>query len=152
MRTASKIFIIAVAILALPAFMTAQCTDKCAGSCLKKAAETFVKSVPGNDMFLMPVETLAEMVDAGKNDYMILDIRPPKHYASGHIDGSINIPLLVLVEKLDSVPTDKKIAVICSLDTNSAFGVAVLRMHNRNAWIVEGGIFGWEGLERPLIK
>ncbi len=58
----------------------------------------------------------------------------------------------MLVEKLDSVPTGRKIAVVCSLDTNSAFGVAVLRMHKRDAWIAEGGVYAWERLGRELVK
>jgi rhodanese-related sulfurtransferase len=152
MKLASKLLVVTLAVLVLPALISAQCTDKCAGSCLKKAAEEFVKSVPGSEMFLISVESLAEMVDGGKNDYIILDIRPPKHYATGHIEGAVNIPLPMLVEKLASVPTDKKIAVVCSLDTNSAFGVAVLRMHKRNAYIVEGGVYAWEGLGRELVK
>jgi rhodanese-related sulfurtransferase len=152
MKLASKLLVVMLALLVLPILTNAQCTDKCAGSCLKKAAEEFVRSVPGSEMFIMPVESLAEMVDGGKGDYVVLDIRPPQHYAAGHIEGSVNIPLPILVEKLDSVPTDKKIAVVCSVDTNSAFGVAVLRMHKRNAWIVEGGVYAWEGLDRKLVK
>lgn len=152
MKLASKLLVVTLALFVLPALLSAQCTDKCAGSCLKKAAEEFVKSVPGNEMFLMSVESLVEMVDGGENDYVILDIRPPKQYAAGHIEGAMNIPLPMLVEKLDSVPIDKKIAVVCSLDTNSAFAVAVLRMHKRNSWIVEGGIYAWEGLGRELVK
>ncbi|MDH4211652.1 MAG: rhodanese-like domain-containing protein [candidate division WOR-3 bacterium] len=147
-----KLAAIMLAILVLPALMTAQCTGKCDESCLKNAADTFVKSVPNNEMFLMSIETLAEMVDGGQTDYVILDIRPPQHYAAGHIEGAINIPLPMLVEKMQSAPTDKKVAVVCSLDTNSAFGVAVLRMHGRNAWIVEGGVYAWEGLDRKLVK
>lgn len=152
MKLASKLLVVTLAVLVLPAFISAQCTDKCAGSCLKKAAEEFVKSVPGSEMFLMSIESLAEMIDGGENDYVILDIRPPKHYAAGHIEGAMNIPLPMLVDKLAAVPAGKKIAVVCSLDTNSAFGVAVLRMNKRDAWIVEGGIYAWEGLGRELVK
>lgn len=152
MKLAYRLVILMLAALVLPVFLNAQCTDKCSGSCLKKAAEEFVKLVPGNEMFLMSVESLAEMVDGDKDDFVILDIRPSQHYATGHIEGSVNIPLPLLVEKLDSIPSNKKIAVVCSLDTNSAFGVAVLRMYKRNAWIVEGGVYAWEGLDRQLVK
>ena len=152
MKLASKLLVVMLTVVVLPTLISAQCTDKCAGSCLKKAAEEFVKSVPNNEMFLMSIESLVETIDGGKNDYVIIDIRPAKHYAAGHIEGAMNIPLPMLVGKLESVPTDKKVAVVCSLDTNSAFGVAVLRMHKRNAWIVEGGIYAWEGLGRELVK
>lgn len=152
MKLASRLIIIAVAIMVLPTFMNAQCTGKCDGTCLRTKAEAFVKSVPENEMYLMSVEDLAEMVDAGKSEFVILDIRPIKHYEGGHIKGAMNVPLPMVVSKLDSIPNGKKIAVVCALDTNSAFAVAVLRMNGRDAWIVEGGVFAWEGLGRPLVK
>jgi rhodanese-related sulfurtransferase len=152
MKLALRLLPVAIAIIVFPAVTNAQCTGTCAGTCLKNAAETFIKSVPDNQMYLMSVEKLAEMVDAGKDDYVLIDVRPLKHYENGHIEGSVNIPLPLLVEKLDSAPKNKKIAVVCSLDTNSAFAVAVLRMYERDAWIVEGGVYAWEGLGRSFVK
>ncbi len=152
MKLATKFVIIAIAIMALPAFLNAQCTGKCDGTCLRTKAEAFVKSVPEKEMYLMPIEDLAAMVDEGKTDFVILDIRPPKQYESGHIDGAMNVPLPMVMSKLESIPSDKKIAVVCGLDTNSAFAVAVLRMNGRDAWIVEGGVYAWEGLDRKLVN
>jgi rhodanese-related sulfurtransferase len=152
MKLASRLIIIAVTIMVVPAFMNAQCTGKCDGTCLKTKADAFVKSVPENEMYLMSIEDLAEMIDGSKTEFVILDIRPTKHYENGHIKGALNVPLPMLVSKLDSIATGKKIAVVCSLDTNSAFAVAVLRMNGRDAWIVEGGVYAWEGLGRTLVK
>ncbi|UCF70304.1 MAG: rhodanese-like domain-containing protein [candidate division WOR-3 bacterium] len=152
MKSAIKFAIIAIAIMALPAFLNAQCTGKCDGTCLKTEAEAFVKSVPQNNMYLLSIEDLATMVDEGRTDFVVLDIRPPKQYESGHIRGAMNVPLPMIVNKLDSIPSDKKIAVVCSFDTNSAFAVAVLRMNGRDAWIVEGGVYAWEGLDRKLVN
>ena len=152
MKLAPKLLIIAVAIMVLPAFMNAQCPGKCTGACVQTKADAFVKSVPEKMMFLMSAEHLAKMVDAGNKDFVILDIRPPQHYEKGHIKGSMNIPLPMLVEKMDAIPDGKKVAVVCSLDTNSAFAVVVLAMNGHDAWIVEDGISGWEKLGRELIK
>lgn len=151
MKLALRLLMIATAVLVLPVLTNAQCTT-CEGACLKNAAEKFVKSVPDNKMYLMSVEELAALVDAGKDDYVIIDIRPLKHYENGHIEGSLNIPLPLLVEKLETAPKNKKIAVVCSLDTNSAFAVSVLRMYERDAWVVDGGIYAWKGLGRSFTK
>ena len=152
MKLAPKLLIIAVAIMVLPALMNAQCPGKCTGACVQTKADAFVKSVPEQMMYLMSTEKLAEMVDAGNKDFVIVDIRPPKHYEKGHIKGSMHIPLPMLVEKMDAIPDGKKVAVVCSMDTNSAFAVAVLAMNGHDAWIVEGGISGWEKLGRELVK
>lgn len=152
MKLAPKLLIIAVAVLALPAFMNAQCGGKCTGECVLEKADAFVKSVPENMMYLVSVEKLAEMIDAGNNDLAILDVRPAQHYSQGHIQGSMNIPLPMLIEKINSAPKDKKIAVVCTMDTNSAFAVAILRMNGHDAWIVGGGIPGWDQSGRSLVK
>ena len=152
MKLAPKLLIIAVAIMTVPALMNAECPGKCSGACVMEKGDDFVKTVPENMMFLMPTEKLAEMIDAGKMHFMVLDVRPPKSYAEGHIKGSMNIPLTMLIEKMNSIPKDKRVAVVCTIDTNSAFAVAVLQMNGYNAWIVEGGIPGWENAGLPLVK
>ena len=152
MKLAHKLLIIAVAIMAIPALMNAECPGKCSGVCVMEKGDTFVKSVPENMMFLMSAEKIAEMIDAGKMHFVVLDIRPPKSYSEGHIEGSMNIPLTMLVDKINSIPKDKRIAVVCTIDTNSAFAVAVLRMNGYNAWVVEGGVPGWEKSGLPLVK
>ena len=152
MKLAPKLLTIAVLALTLPAIVNADCPGKCSGSCVMEQADTFVKSVPENLMYLMPQEKLAEMIDAGKMHFMVLDIRPPQSYSKGHIDGSVNIPLPTLVDKIGEIPKDKRINVVCTIDTNSAFAVAMLRMMGYNAWIVEGGVPGWENSGRALVK
>jgi rhodanese-related sulfurtransferase len=152
MRLAPKWLIFAVAIMALPALVNAQCGHKCSGTCVLEKADTFVKSVPENMMYLISVEKLAAMIESGKTDFVVLDVRPPKYYEAGHIKGAMNIPLTMLIEKMNTVSKDKTVAVVCTMDTNSAFAVAVLQMNGYNAWIVEGGIPSWENSGRPLVE
>ena len=152
MKLASRFLVVAVAIMAIPAFVDAQCGGQCSGMCVIEKADAFVKSVPDNMMYLVSVEKLADMIEAGKTDYVVLDVRPTKSYEAGHIKGSINIPLPTLIDKMGNVSKDKKVAVVCTLDTNSAFAVAVLQINGYDAWIVDGGIPGWENSGRPLVK
>jgi rhodanese-related sulfurtransferase len=152
MKLAPKLLIIAVALMAMPALVSAQCGGKCSGQCIMEKGDEFVKSVPENMMYLMTADKLAEMIDAEKMHFMVLDIRPPQSYEKGHIKGSVNIPLPTLVDKIKEIDKDKRINVVCTIDTNSAFAVSLLRMMGYNAWIVEGGVPGWEKSGRPLVK
>jgi rhodanese-related sulfurtransferase len=152
MKLASKLLTIAALIAAGPALMNADCHGEHSESCIVEEADAFVKSVPENLMYLMPQEKLAEMIDAGKMHFMVLDIRPSQSYSKGHIKGSVNIPLPTLIDKIGEIPKEKRINVVCTIDTNSAFAVAMLRMMGYNAWIVEGGVPGWEKSGRPLVK
>ena len=122
-----------------------------AGDVREETVDEFVKSVPQNMMYLMSAADLAAGLDES-DDWVILDIRPPSHYNNGHIEGSLHIPLTQLVERRDEVPKDKKIAVVCAMDTNSAFATAILRMHGYDAWIIKGGVPGWVMAGMPLVK
>lgn len=43
----------------------------------------------------------------------ILDIRDPKEISAGGFDGSINIPFSNIFKRLDDIPSDKPVLVIC---------------------------------------
>jgi len=135
----------------VPYGLFGQCGNKCGGDCMAEKAETFVKSVPDNMLYLLSAQDLAMALEKGE-DLIVLDIRPPDHYNGGHIKGSLHIPLIMLMDKMDKIPQDKKIAVVCALDTNSAFAVAILQMYGFDAWIVEGGVPGWVRLGKTLSK
>ncbi|MCR3884405.1 rhodanese-like domain-containing protein [Methanotrichaceae archaeon M04Ac] len=115
-------------------------------------ADEFLMSYPENNYYLMDVQELIDAVDAGDENLFVLDVRPAELYDAAHIPGSMNIPGPVLVTSMDMVPTDKKIAVVCTLDTNAAFAVTVLRIFaDHDAWILVGGPSAWEDAGRELV-
>jgi len=115
-------------------------------------ADAFMMSLPDNGFYRMDMQDLIDAVDAGDENLVILDVRPNSLYDAGHIPDSMNIPDPEIVQSMDMVPTDKKIAVVCQLDTNSAFAVSVLRIFgDRDAWIVVGGVPGWVDAGRELV-
>lgn len=115
------------------------------------AIEEFLGSIPNNMMYLLPVDKLAQGLEENPEDWMVLDVRSPSHYNNGHIEGAMHVPLVNLVPNKENLPMDKKIAVVCAMDTNSAFAVALLRMWGFDAWIVQGGVPGWVKAGMPLV-
>jgi rhodanese-related sulfurtransferase len=115
-------------------------------------ADEFLMSLPENNLLRMDMQELIDAVDAGDESIVIVDVRPASLYDAGHIEGSINVPFPELVPNMDMVPTDKKIAVVCTFDTNSAFSVSVMRIFgDRDAWVVVGGVPAWEEAGRELV-
>ena len=109
-------------------------------------ANEFMKNLTDNGYYLMPMSDLINVTEneTEMENWAILDVRPEPRYALGHIAGAINVPFTDIIEKMGTVPSDKKLAVVCGIDTNSAIVVAMLRVFGaRDAWIVEGGTPGW---------
>jgi rhodanese-related sulfurtransferase len=115
-------------------------------------ADAFLMSLVDNRLLRMEMQELIDAVDAGDESVVIVDVRPASLYDAGHIPDSINAPFLELVPNMDLVPTDKKIAVVCTFDTNSAFAVSVMSIFgDRDAWVVVGGVPAWEEAGRELV-
>lgn len=58
----------------------------------------------------------ASQLDAGikeKKNFVIVDVREPNEYASGHVPTAINIPLGNLDKSLNQLPKDKEIILVC---------------------------------------
>jgi phage shock protein E len=48
--------------------------------------------------------------------YIVIDVREPREYATGHVDGAINIPpaeLMAGAPQLKNIPKDADIIVYC---------------------------------------
>jgi rhodanese-related sulfurtransferase len=151
MKHIMKYSLIIVIGLSLPYMLYGDCGKQCGGNCMGDKADAFVQSVPENMMYLISAEDVAAALENG-DDIAVIDIRPSDHYNNGYINGSLNIPLPALVDQIKMVPEGKKLVVVCTLDTNSAFAVAILQMHGYDAWIMQGGVPGWEDAGESLVK
>lgn len=44
--------------------------------------------------------------------FLIIDVREPEEYRSGHIDHAINIPLGSLAMRIDEIPSDRRLVTM----------------------------------------
>ena len=58
-------------------------------------------------------QTLTSMVN--KQKALVIDLRDPNEFKQGHITGSRNIPYARLTEKLQELPKDCPIILVCQL-------------------------------------
>jgi len=84
-------------------------------------------------------------------DITVLDVRPAKDYAGelGHVEGSLNIPLGELAERLPELGAvrERPIAVICRTNRMSAQAVETLRRAGfRRVQLVGDGMLAWSRL------
>lgn len=75
------------------------------------------------------------------NKPMIIDVREPFEFSSGHIPGAINIPLGKITEYKPNGP----IFVICQSGARSQSATSTLISHGFDATNVRGGMNSWPG-------
>jgi rhodanese-related sulfurtransferase len=100
-------------------------------------------------MFGLGVKTittqeLAEKLKAGK--IVLIDVREPYEFASGHVPKAVNVPLGVLPERMHRFDPTAETFVICQSGHRSATAVRRLtRAGFSAAYSVKGGTSAWQG-------
>ncbi|MBT2498088.1 rhodanese-like domain-containing protein [Agromyces sp. ISL-38] len=84
------------------------------------------------------------------DDAFILDVREPDELAQARIDGALHIPLGDLVERLDEVPRDRTVYVMCHVGGRSAQAAQFLEAQGFDVVNISGGILGWYRAGLPL--
>ncbi len=84
---------------------------------------------------------------------LLLDIRNPREWATRHIDGSVNIPLNHLQERIAEVPRDRRIAVQCAGGYRSSIAAGILNQYGITHLIeMAGGLAAWEAAQLPVVS
>lgn len=89
-------------------------------------------------------EELKKMIESGQQPN-ILDCRETFEYASGHIPGSLNIPVSLIPLKADSLDKSKEWHVICLSGGRSAMVCDYLARAGWKVTNVAGGMSEWTG-------
>ncbi len=105
---------------------------------------------PYNIKSLTP-ESARELLEL--KDVLFLDVREPHEYLSGHIKGSMHIPINELQQRIQDIPTEKKIVTYCRSGNRSLKAAIFLCSKGfKDIMHLEGGILKWEyGLESFLL-
>ena len=83
----------------------------------------------------------------GADAPFVLDVRQPGEWDCSHIDGSVNVPLGQLVDRLDEVPRDRDVVVQCQTGYRSCVAISLLAARGyANLIDLRGGWEGWEAL------
>ena len=84
---------------------------------------------------------------------LLVDVREPKEYASGHIKGAINIPLPDLTQNLNQIPKNRPVILYCSTGYRTAMGVMALQMLGyRNVKGFPPSIEGWKAAGEQIER
>lgn len=94
---------------------------------------------------------VAQAYDMYQKGAVFLDVRTQEEWNQGHIARSLLIPLDQLQQRLNELPRDKDIVVVCKLGSRSKEGAAVLRQAGfARATCMSGGIQAWVAAGYPI--
>jgi hydroxyacylglutathione hydrolase len=91
--------------------------------------------------------TVAEALANG-SVALLVDVRSPREWAAKHIDGSVNIPLNHLQERVSEIPRERRIAVVCAGGYRSSIAAGILDRYGI-AGVMEmaGGLAAWDAAQ-----
>ena len=115
-----------------------------------------MEALAGRPDLVWPTERVsAPMVAeelASADPPLVLDIRNPREWATKHIDGSVNIPLNHLQERIGEVPRDRRIAVHCAGGYRSSIAASILHQYGITQLIeMAGGLAAWTAAQMPVV-
>ncbi|MCU0274653.1 MAG: rhodanese-like domain-containing protein, partial [Acidimicrobiales bacterium] len=89
-------------------------------------------------------------VSASTADALLLDVREDDEYEAGRAPGTVHIPLGQLPERLDEVPRDRRVVVICRSGNRSGHATVYLRNNEVDAVNMVGGMQAWAAAGLPV--
>jgi phage shock protein E len=91
---------------------------------------------------IAPSEYQSQFV-ARSTAHILLDVRTPEEFASGHIHGAVNISVESLANRLNKVPMNQPIVVYCRSGNRSAKAVQILAQAGYSSLYDLGGLNNW---------
>lgn len=111
-----------------------------------------MKSRTGETDSTLSPAALLERIN-GQNDLLVLDVRTPGEYNSGHIAGAVNIPHTRLGDCVDELQShrDKDVVVLCERGPRARMAQQILMKAGfLHVYHLEGDMAGWRRNGHPL--
>ena len=82
---------------------------------------------------------------------IVIDVRTPDEYATGHIPGAVNIPFDQVAERISEVDAPHGVALYCMFGPRARMGeAALLAAGHSSVFHIEGGLAAWQAAGLPV--
>lgn len=103
----------------------------------------------------VPETTATDLADrlnlADESDRpLVVDVREPNEWQSGHIAGALHIPLGEIMLRKDEIPPEREVVLVCHMGSRSEMATTFLRRQGyAHAINLRGGMDAWERAGLP---
>ncbi|MFP5218572.1 MAG: rhodanese-like domain-containing protein [Actinomycetes bacterium] len=99
----------------------------------------------------MLTDVTVDDLDAARRDgATVLDVRQSDEYAAGHVPGAQLLPLSMLPIRMQNLPRNEPVYVVCQSGGRSAQAAELLDNAGMDVRNVVGGTSAWIGSGRPI--
>ena len=96
--------------------------------------------------------TVQELADRiGDDDLLLIDVREAYEYQAGHVPGAVNIPMSVLPVRVNELPRDREVHIICQSGGRSMQTCMWLERQGYTPVNVHGGTGTWVAAGGPIV-
>jgi rhodanese-related sulfurtransferase len=85
-----------------------------------------------------------------REEVTFLDVREWYEWEAGTVEGARHIPIRTLTQRVDEVPKERPVVVICQIGQRSALAADYLNRLGYEAHNLEGGVEDWKAQGFPL--
>jgi rhodanese-related sulfurtransferase len=85
-------------------------------------------------------------------DAYLIDVREDDEWQAGHAPEAVHLPLSELVARMEEVPADRDVYVICKVGGRSEQAVRYLNQAGRTTVNVSGGMLAWHAAGKPMVS
>lgn len=94
--------------------------------------------------------TVSEARGMAAQGALLVDVREPREWAAGHVDGSVHVPLGRF--EASYVPAGRPIVLVCRSGSRSAIAAQLLQAAGRtDVFNMAGGLMAWDAAGFPLV-
>ena len=83
---------------------------------------------------------------------LVIDVREPFEYTSGHVPGARLVPLGTVQHAARELPGDRPVYVVCASGNRSRTAASWLAQMGFDARSVAGGTAAWSGAGLPVVQ
>lgn len=109
----------------------------------------FLKSLLGSDTAHVSAAEAHQRIDKGA---FVVDVRQSQEFVDGHIQGAKLVPLNELPNRLNELPKDRELVVVCRSGARSSAATRQLVAAGYQAVNLSGGMMAWEGARFPVKR
>lgn len=94
-------------------------------------------------------KTLVERMKSDNPPYVV-DVRAESERQDAYVDGTVNVPLIEILENVDKLPKDKDLVIMCASGNRSSTAASLLsQLGVTRVTDLAGGIEAWQELKLP---